>query len=88
MLFPVVRSTMEKQSYPARSGGADTDREQDQHEHQTITIYPLLQILRRAISPAHNLPKEQKSSVRIRFVQQTNRMNTEGKHEIQKQRSK
>lgn len=88
LLFPVVRSTVEKQSYSARSGGAYTDREQDPYKYQTITIYPLLQILRRTISPTRNFPTEQKSSVGIRFVQQTNRMNTEGKHEIQKQRSK
>ena len=88
MLFPVVRSTMEKQAYPTRSGGADTDREQDLHEHKTITIYPLLQILRRAISPAHNLPKEQKSPVHIRFDQPTKRTDTEEDYEIQKQRSK
>ena len=88
LLFPAVRSTVEKQSYPARSGGAYTDREQNPYKHQTITIYPLLQILRRTISPTRNFPTEQKSSVCIRFVQQTNRMNTEGKHEIQKQRSK
>ena len=88
LLFPVVRSTVEKQSYSAKSGGAYTDREQDPYKYQTITIYPLLQILRRTISPTRNFPTEQKSSVGIRFVQQTNRMNTEGKHEIQKQRSK
>ena len=88
LLFPVVRSTVEKQSYSARSGGAYTDREQDPYKYQTITIYTLLQILRRTISPTRNFPTEQKSSVGIRFVQQTNRMNTEGKHEIQKQRSK